>query len=762
MPNKNQFSRYAIAIAITSLCFLCPGCTKETPVEKVETAGTTIGSLIEKYSDQHDKEKGMFTSFEPIYNVDENQGFELKFNALPEDLKGVVTVYRDEVKKGNEVKIRTMKIEKNRETYLVIRPDEVESNDKTPYVKYWGGANGYYIVINYDTESPSAQKLDFPSVIYFTVANETPPVHLNYKLDSKSNFSLQWDKVHKASQYRVYEKTKDGELVCVATTQSPEYTFGGENKTDGLVYTSQYVTMQNNGVAGEYFVTALFEEKESNFSNGIKVSDIGDYIPQSIESNIFGKTFENLSQLPQSVKIKTLNGKTVEKKIIYDFEHVNQSNLTTGFDVNYAIQDTELTGYVQVTSATVQELTGYITLNNYNETIKQPFSIAGNIPLKNTTTKNYSVNSVRTSTSKMLLDLGAYKLRYVADLNASADTIVPDIPSEYKINASNLFEEYLARYLFNHEEKIDLSLFPEAHNEMYLNKTMKSVIQNNPLILGVASYDYDCNDMELHIAYHKSEGATWMEKQNELMQWVKQYLDKNPSSATDTVEKETALYDFLIEVIEYDYDALDNARENWYESVSDIHVDSFNAYGTLVKQLATPAGYASAFKLLCDYRGIECNIVSGTYKGIPHVWNVVCIDGNWMYVDVSNNYISSGIPYPVFNIGKLPAEYKLSPSSTAIKSASETTAEVKKNNQDGYYESGGLAFASEEELYAILDKQIKEKSVHFVLKNNAKKVDDKKACELIAKHIHEMVPETEFLKYFIGIDNDFIVISKTE
>lgn len=49
------------------------------------------------------------------------------------------------------------------------------------------------------------------------------------------------------------------------------------------------------------------------------------------------------------------------------------------------------------------------------------------------------------------------------------------------------------------------------------------------------------------------------------------------------------------------------------------------------------AGYAKAFKLLCDRFGINCILVSGEGNGEAHAWNYVRLDGAWYAVDTTWN-----------------------------------------------------------------------------------------------------------------------------
>lgn len=57
-------------------------------------------------------------------------------------------------------------------------------------------------------------------------------------------------------------------------------------------------------------------------------------------------------------------------------------------------------------------------------------------------------------------------------------------------------------------------------------------------------------------------------------------------------------------------------------------------YGALVQKKALCEGYAKAFSYLCNLAGIENVIVTG-YTGVPHMWNMVKLNGNWYHVDVT-------------------------------------------------------------------------------------------------------------------------------
>ncbi len=57
------------------------------------------------------------------------------------------------------------------------------------------------------------------------------------------------------------------------------------------------------------------------------------------------------------------------------------------------------------------------------------------------------------------------------------------------------------------------------------------------------------------------------------------------------------------------------------------------AYSSLVTGETVCAGYAKAFKLLCDEYGIPCAVVPGSSGGGGHAWNYVQLGGSWYAVD---------------------------------------------------------------------------------------------------------------------------------
>lgn len=81
------------------------------------------------------------------------------------------------------------------------------------------------------------------------------------------------------------------------------------------------------------------------------------------------------------------------------------------------------------------------------------------------------------------------------------------------------------------------------------------------------------------------------------------------------------------------------------------------AYGALVNKEAVCEGYAKAYKLLMDAMGIPCDVVINE----EHAWNVVCLEGKWYLVDVTNDDTSgNGMNFFLLGMDALTVDEQLS------------------------------------------------------------------------------------------------------
>ena len=111
-------------------------------------------------------------------------------------------------------------------------------------------------------------------------------------------------------------------------------------------------------------------------------------------------------------------------------------------------------------------------------------------------------------------------------------------------------------------------------------------------------------------------------------------LDEILSGVRDTwtdVEKALYLHDYLAVNYDYDYDA-------YYGRVTRENRADHSAYGMLTNHLGVCEGYSDLYAMLLNRLGIDAlKIIS---EELHHAWNMIRIDGNWYYVDVTwdDNY----------------------------------------------------------------------------------------------------------------------------
>lgn len=100
--------------------------------------------------------------------------------------------------------------------------------------------------------------------------------------------------------------------------------------------------------------------------------------------------------------------------------------------------------------------------------------------------------------------------------------------------------------------------------------------------------------------------------------------------------KALALHDVVCANLDYDQ----TQSQEW------IHT----AYGAFVKKLAVCDGYSKAYQYLLDKVGIKAHMAVGNSRGEGHAWNLVSLDNNWYYTDVTWDDQESELFYAYLNI----------------------------------------------------------------------------------------------------------------
>lgn len=161
---------------------------------------------------------------------------------------------------------------------------------------------------------------------------------------------------------------------------------------------------------------------------------------------------------------------------------------------------------------------------------------------------------------------------------------------------------------------------PEYHWILYYEYYSDSIFSN-----GVSS-------VSLTNFYYADSYGEMVETSGELSSALDKVCNQISRYGSD-YEKVKAAHDYLVLNCVYDYDAIE---KDSYSEMSGGQQMAYTAYGALVNGRCVCAGYAKAFELIMHRFGIKCGYVSGeTYTGGLHAWNIVELDGDNYYIDVT-------------------------------------------------------------------------------------------------------------------------------
>lgn len=162
----------------------------------------------------------------------------------------------------------------------------------------------------------------------------------------------------------------------------------------------------------------------------------------------------------------------------------------------------------------------------------------------------------------------------------------------------------------------------------YVFEVMNAVLYDNPIYYYIskeylyADFDKDgYNDVLYMFAYDEYSTKTTRDKYNQTIEEYFIECYKLLVNVEDDLEKSLLLHDKIVEEVDYDYSF-------------DTHC--FNILGVVAKEGPVCEAYAETYFMLLNYFDVPCYLIIG-YAGEAHAWNLIQIENEWYWVDVTWN-----------------------------------------------------------------------------------------------------------------------------
>ncbi len=111
------------------------------------------------------------------------------------------------------------------------------------------------------------------------------------------------------------------------------------------------------------------------------------------------------------------------------------------------------------------------------------------------------------------------------------------------------------------------------------------------------------------------------EQEKYVSERVDEIIDSLDIEKLDDYGKISAIYEYIINNVEYDY------------SEEDVRKEKRSAYGALYNGQAVCQGFSLLFYRLAKEAGLHCRIISGMDNQGGHAWNIISIDGLYYLCD---------------------------------------------------------------------------------------------------------------------------------
>ncbi len=223
----------------------------------------------------------------------------------------------------------------------------------------------------------------------------------------------------------------------------------------------------------------------------------------------------------------------------------------------------------------------------------------------------------------------------------------PDV--DYPVQGTHPFVEFLATHMVARTEAVDISDWLGQPGLPDISDAVLEAWAQNPYV-----YVADVSNAGsiVYLTYSYPEGE-YQQHQAELKANVEATVASIITDGMSDAEKAVAINAFLVQTVEYDYDAFttlgqwsyDESGTGWRTFAKEngaLH--AWEANGAWDQHAIVCAGYAIAFVALSMETNVVSVYVTGvvTYNNGLHAWNKVSIDGSWLAVDATWNDSPAG------------------------------------------------------------------------------------------------------------------------
>lgn len=297
---------------------------------------------------------------------------------------------------------------------------------------------------------------------------------------------------------------------------------------------------------------------------------------------------------------------------------------------------------------------------------------------------------------------------------------------------------------------------------------------NFPGLFMIAELNPNNNTTLFHLKYSGVNLDDYLIKLDLIRNRINNILQQSPVFPSQYFVCKTIL-DVLAPIITYDYDVLNEYMEEVSNNRSDEELMpflreksiAFTPYGIVVNSKGVCNGIAKLFKILCDSFGIECACVEGKSNDdnkVDHLFNVVEIDGQRAYVDITSSLVDKNFPLIRYDFFLIP-QFILDKSFLLTRDHFNIDFNCDKWGID-YFSKNKLWFESINDLRKYLAQYIYSKTKGEVrCYYNGSNFNDEKLEDLLSYILSEHCAMGYYLKGYVvknGFCNAIIVNDSKE